>query len=208
MKLVVGLGNPGPEYVWSRHNAGWIALDGILQRLGAGKPKLRFEASFWEGLPYEGERCSFLKPLTYMNRSGLSVREAVRYFDLPPSSVLIVYDDVSLPFGKIRLREQGSAGGQKGMVSILGALGTLEVPRLRIGIGEPPPQNAPEGPKRELAPWVLGTFGRRDRDLWDPLLDRCHEAFRLWLTLGFPQAMSRVNDPAFCNLPSTPGRTP
>lgn len=204
MRLVVGLGNPGPEYAWSRHNAGWIALDGILQRLGAGKPKLRFEASFWEGLSFEGERCGFLKPLTYMNRSGLSVREAVRYFGVPPASVLVLYDDVALPFGRIRLRDQGSAGGQKGMISILGALGTLEVPRLRIGIGEPPRERLDEEGRRELAPWVLGAFGRGEREAWGILGERCHEAFRLWITQGFPRAMGVVNAPSFCALPDRP----
>jgi PTH1 family peptidyl-tRNA hydrolase len=186
MKLIAGLGNPGAEYAWSRHNAGWLALDSVVTRLSLGEPKLKFKGALWGPILHNGEKICLLKPYTYMNLSGLSVQEAVRYYGIENSDTLIIFDDIALPFGKLRMREKGSAGGQKGMISILGALGTLNVPRLRIGVG------APDGPIA-MPDWVLGAIPKEQRRVWDKIEDAVWESINLWLAEGIQRAMSFVN---------------
>ena len=186
MKLIVGLGNPGVEYAWSRHNAGWLMLDSFVSRLGLSEPQAKFKGAFWGPVLHNGEKISLLKPYTYMNLSGLSVAEAVRYQNIEPSEVLVIYDDAALPFGRVRIREKGSAGGQKGMMSILGALKTLEVPRLRIGVGEP------QGPIN-MADWVLGRIPPGQKELWCKLEDVVWEALNIWLKYDIQKAMSTIN---------------
>ena len=174
MKLVVGLGNPGPEYAWSRHNAGWLVLDSFVSRTGLSEPRMKFGGAFWDAGILEGQRVSFLKPFTYMNLSGKSVVEAVRYCNLEPSDILVFFDDVAIPFGKLRYRSSGSAGGQKGMISILGALGTLDVARLRIGVGSPVPG-------MEMADWVLGKLPQKEREQWNLIEDLAWSGLMKWL---------------------------
>ena len=186
MKLIVGLGNPGVEYAWTRHNAGWLMLDSFVSRLGLSEPQAKFKGAFWGPVLHNGEKISLLKPYTYMNLSGLSVAEAVRYQNIEPSEVLVIYDDAALPFGRVRIREKGSAGGQKGMMSILGALKTLEVPRLRIGVGEP------QGPIN-MADWVLGRIPPGQKELWCKLEDVVWEALNIWLKYDIQKAMSTIN---------------
>ncbi len=186
MKLIVGLGNPGVEYAWTRHNAGWLMIDTFVSRLGLSEPQAKFKGAFWGPILHNGERISLLKPYTYMNLSGLSVAEAVRYQNIEPSEVLVIYDDAALPFGRVRIREKGSAGGQKGMMSILGALKTLEVPRLRIGVGEP------QGPIN-MADWVLGRIPPGQKELWCKLEDVAWEALDIWLKYDIQKAMSSIN---------------
>ena len=186
MKLIVGLGNPGVEYAWTRHNAGWLMIDTFVSRLGLSEPQAKFKGAFWGPILHNGERISLLKPYTYMNLSGLSVAEAVRYQNIEPSEVLVIYDDAALPFGRVRIREKGSAGGQKGMMSILGALKTLEVPRLRIGVGEP------QGPIN-MADWVLGRIPPGQNELWCKLEDVAWEALNIWLKYDIQKAMGSIN---------------
>ena len=186
MKLIVGLGNPGVEYAWTRHNAGWLIIDSFVSRLGLSEPQAKFKGAFWGPVLHNGEKISLLKPYTYMNLSGLSVAEAVRYQNIEPSEVLVVFDDAALPFGRVRIRDKGSAGGQKGMMSILGALGTLEVPRLRIGVGEP------QGPVN-MADWVLGRIPHSQKELWCKLEDIAWEALNIWLKHDIQKAMSAIN---------------
>jgi len=174
LKLVVGLGNPGPEYVWSRHNAGWLVVDSFVGRLGLAEPRMKFGGAFWPPSSCGGDRVAFLKPFTYMNLSGKSVLEAARYHDVAPEDVLVVFDDVALPFGRLRYRSSGSAGGQKGMISVIGALGTLDVPRLRVGVGAPAPQMA-------LPDWVLGKLPKEQRALWPKVDDLAWDALRKWI---------------------------
>lgn len=196
MRLIVGLGNPGPQYVWSRHNAGWLVIDHLVQRLGLGAPREKFRSLFWESVQFGGEVCCLMKPTTYMNLSGLAVVEAFRYFRLEPSSVMVVYDDVSLPFGRLRMRDHGSSGGQKGMASIIAALNTSDVPRLRVGVGAPPESI-------DLAHWVLSPLSGDERLLWDRVAQCAADALSLWLRLGVYQAMSMVNARDFCGHGST-----
>lgn len=177
MKLVVGLGNPGPEYAWSRHNAGWLIIDSFVARLGLSEPRMKFGGALWDAGMLEGQRVSLLKPFTYMNLSGKSVLEAVRYSNLEPSDILVVFDDAAIPFGRLRFRSSGSAGGQKGMISILGALGTLGVARLRVGIGSPIPE-------MEMADWVLGKLPRGERDRWHLVEELAWNSLVKWLSGG------------------------
>jgi len=186
MKLIVGLGNPGVEYAWTRHNAGWLIVDSLVSRLGLREPQMKFKGAFWGPVMLEGQKVSMLKPYTYMNLSGLAVLEAVKYQNVIPSDVLVIYDDASLPFGRLRMREHGSAGGQKGMISILGALQTLEVPRLRIGVG------APEG-TADMADWVLGRIPSNQRKQWNQLEDIAWNAVCLWVRQDIQKAMSSTN---------------
>ena len=186
MKLIVGLGNPGVEYAWTRHNAGWLILDSFVSRLGLSEPRMKFKGAFWGPVLHNGEKISLLKPYTYMNLSGLAVAEAARYQNIEPSDILVIYDDAALPFGRVRIREKGSAGGQKGMMSILGALGTLDVPRLRIGVGEP------QG-SANMADWVLGRIPSGQKGLWPKLEDVAWEALNIWLKDDIQRAMSSIN---------------
>jgi PTH1 family peptidyl-tRNA hydrolase len=175
LKLVVGLGNPGPEYAWSRHNAGWLLIDSFVTKANLDEPRMRFCGAFWPSARISGETVAFLKPLTYMNLSGKAVVEAVRYFDIPPSDILVLFDDTALPFGKLRYRSSGSAGGQKGMISILGGLGTLDVPRLRAGVGGP-------DAGIDMKSWVLGKFTKTQRTSWPLLEELAWEGFLKWLS--------------------------
>lgn len=186
MKLIVGLGNPGEQYAWTRHNAGWLIIDSLVCRLRLGEPRMRFRGAFWGPVVIEGEKVCLLKPRTYMNVSGLSVLEAVKYQNLEPADLLVVYDDAALPFGRLRMREKGSAGGQKGMISILGAMQTLEVPRLRVGIGEP--KNGVAMPD-----WVLGNLPREQRLLLGKIEDAVWEGLLLWLQKDIQRAMAYLN---------------
>ncbi|NLV81500.1 MAG: aminoacyl-tRNA hydrolase [Synergistaceae bacterium] len=186
MKLIVGLGNPGTEYAWTRHNIGWLILDSFVNRFSLAEPQMKYKGAFWGPLILEGERVSFLKPYTYMNLSGSSVLQAVRYQNLEPKDILVIYDDAALPWGKVRLKGKGSAGGQKGMTSILGALQTHEVPRLRIGVGVP-------SVNIDLADWVLSKIPQQQRKQWDNLTDIAYDAIKLWLTNDLDKAMSEIN---------------
>lgn len=186
MKLLVGLGNPGEQYAWTRHNAGWLILDSIVTRLQQGEPRIKFQGAFWGPVLLEGKKLSLLKPYTFMNLSGLSVLDAVKYQNLKPEDILVMYDDASLPFGKLRMREKGSAGGQKGMMSILGALGTLEIPRLRVGIGAPPSGMA-------MSDWVLARIPAEQRRVFDELEDAVWKCVTIWLKDGVQQAMAFIN---------------
>lgn len=138
---------------------------------------------------HEGEKILLLKPLTYMNLSGKAVCEALHYFSIPWENALVIYDDVALPFGKLRLRKKGSAGGHKGMLSILGMAGTLEVSRLRVGVGA-----APDG--KGMVSWVLGAFSKEERTALPPLLDEVAEAVEVWCAYGPDKAMNRINGTA------------
>ena len=186
MKLIVGLGNPGYEYVWTRHNAGWLIVDSFVARLALHEPQIKFRGAYWGPALCFDERVAFLEPHTYMNLSGLSVSEAVRYGNIELSDLLIISDDSALPFGRIRMRKSGSAGGQNGLKSILGALGTLDVPRLRIGTG------SPEG-KMEMKEWVLGKIPPEQRRDWHKLEDAAWEALGLWIREGIDKAMTKAN---------------
>ena len=175
MRLIAGLGNPGTEYAFTRHNMGWLCADFIAVNNGLGRPQEKFHAEFWKF----GD-VILLKPLTFMNSSGLAVSEAVNFYKIELSDVLIVYD----AFGKLRLRAQGTAGGHNGLTSILGALGDIHVPRLRIGIGKPP---------GSMINYVLGHFPPDEQEQLPKIIDRAAEAVDVWLKNDIQRAMTIVN---------------
>ena len=198
MHLVVGLGNPGREYVGTRHNVGFELLDRLAHRLGWISAEGEFDRaarSNFEGLALDGsvdlraggfEKLLLLKPMTFMNLSGRAVRAAMTFYNVPLENVLIVLDDLALPCGKIRLRSGGSSGGHNGLKDIERALGTDQYPRLRIGIDAAPPRI----PGRD---YVLGRFTETQRDALDPALDRGCNAVMTWMESGLEAAMNRFN---------------
>ena len=180
-KLIAGLGNPGQEYAFTRHNMGWLAVDHLVARLGLGEPQSKFRGQFWKS-----RDILFLKPLTYMNLSGFAVHDAYDFYKLEPENILIIYDDLALPFGKLRLRAKGSAGGHNGLASIIGALNTLNIPRLRIGLGGNPEHI-------DMKDRVLGHLNSQERNALPEILDNIENAVKAWLELDIQKAMSAVN---------------
>ena len=183
-KLVVGLGNPGSKYDGTRHNVGFEVID----RLAAGGSGTRFSRKF-DGLLAEVEidfrRVLLLKPETFMNLSGRSVVPALRFYQLEPSDLLVVCDDLNLPLGKLRFRRGGSDGGQKGLRDITAHLGTDDYPRLRVGIGDRGPVDA--------ADYVLGRFRPTERPAIDDGMIAATQAIAVWASQGADAAMNRFN---------------
>lgn len=189
-RLIVGLGNPGSKYANTRHNLGFEVLDNLSKRWGIPfKEDRRFQAEYGDGR-MQGIRVRLLKPVTYMNRSGQSVRAVVDWFKLPPEGVLIVYDDMDLPIGRLRLRLTGSAGGHNGMKSLIAHLGTQDFPRLRLGIGSA--DKSKEG-NSAVVSHVLGRFSPEDRERTDAVINYALKAIELSLTDGVAKAMSLYN---------------
>lgn len=187
MKLITGLGNPGPEYDGSRHNVGFEVLDAIARRAAPGEiARARFHGAVIEGRTEEGDKLVLLKPTTYMNRAGLSVREAVSFYKLDPAAdLLVIVDDLALPCGAIRLRPAGGSGGHNGLIDIERRLGDDTWARLRIGIDP-----AGEIPGRS---YVLGRFRPDQRELVEPAITRAAEAALVWAREGLETAMNRYN---------------
>jgi peptidyl-tRNA hydrolase, PTH1 family len=185
MKLIVGLGNVGRKYENTRHNVGFNVLDLVSERNAGGSSKEKFEGRTQE-ITIGTERALLLWPHTLMNLSGRSVGAAVDFYQLPLTDVLVVCDDFNLPLGKLRLRSQGSAGGQNGLSDIIKRFGSEEFGRLRIGIGPVPGAwNA--------ADFVLGRFGPSDRTIIDETIDRAAEAVECWVEQGIGEAMNKFN---------------
>ena len=196
MKLVVGLGNPGREYVGTRHNVGFEVIDVLAERTGlAGAGEFdRTARSRFDGLTVDGtvtfrwgsEKVLLLKPLTFMNLSGKSVQAAMAFYQLAPSDLLVVLDDLALPCGKLRLRAGGSSGGHNGLKDIERALSTSQYPRLRLGIDAPPPM-------MDGRDYVLGRFSPDQRRSIDPAIARAAEAAQVWIEKGTNAAMNVFN---------------
>jgi peptidyl-tRNA hydrolase, PTH1 family len=185
MFLIVGLGNPGTEYEWSRHNLGFMLIDKLASETGA-TVKRRECQSLVGSATIEGQRVRLIKPQTYMNLSGDAVGCLIKKYEVAGTSLIVISDDLALPFGTIRLRARGSAGGHKGLKSIIGALGTNEFARLRIGI-------QPEHPVSEAKAFVLDEIPRRQRKEVEDVLERAAEALRCVLREGIVKAMSLHN---------------
>ena len=198
MKLVVGLGNPGKEYVGTRHNVGFEVVNAFAARNGwisSAADFRRLAKEKFEALTLDGavqlscggtEKVLLLEPLTYMNLSGRSVQAALAFYQLEPKDLMVVLDDVALPCGKLRIRAGGSSGGHNGLKDIERALGTSQYPRLRIGVDPPPPRV----PQRD---WVLGKFSPEQRQLIDPAVARACGAIAVWIDKGVVTAMSQFN---------------
>jgi PTH1 family peptidyl-tRNA hydrolase len=187
MRLVVGLGNPGRRYQGSRHNVGWEVVDRLARRLGVAVD--REDGWAQVGTARVGRRRVLLaKPQTFVNLSGTAVVDLCRRHRIRPSEILVITDDLDLPLGRLRLRPRGSHGGHRGLRSILEALGTEDVPRLRIGIGRPPAGVDP-------ADYVLTPFSPDERAVLEPVLDRAAEAAEVAVREGLEAAMTRFNAP-------------
>ena len=184
MKIVVGLGNPGRQYEQTRHNVGWMVLDRLAERAGlTGHAKSRDAAATMRGR-YKGLDLVLIKPMTYMNESGLAVRKALARERTPPEDLLVVYDDFDLPLGKLRIRGEGSAGTHNGMRSIVGELETQKFARLRVGIGEP---------ATHAINHVLSRFTADERKVLDEVLDAAADAVEEWAAEGVNRAANRWN---------------
>ena len=184
--LVVFLGNPGPKYDCTRHNAGFMAGDALAKKLGVSIDRLRFKA-LTASADIEGEKVLLMKPQTFMNLSGDAVAAAARFYKVPPEHVLVVSDEISLPLGKLRVRPKGSAGGHNGLKSIIAALGSDAFPRIRIGVGAPP------HPDYDMADWVLSVFRNQDLEDMRAAADRAAEAVITYVSNGPERAMNRFN---------------
>ena len=184
--LAVFLGNPGPKYDFTRHNAGFLVCDTLAKKKGFSVNRLRFNALTAQ-VDLGGEKALVMKPQTFMNLSGNAVGQAARFYKIPADHVLVVSDEVSLPPGKLRIRTKGSAGGHNGLKSIIAALGTDAFPRIRVGVGAPP------HPDYDMADWVLGVF--RDQDALDmqAAAERAAEAVESYIKDGPERAMNRFN---------------
>lgn len=185
MKLIVGLGNPGRQYAGTRHNVGFAVAEVLAKRYGSATPRARFHGEAVE-LNIGGHRTLVLCPHTLMNRSGLSVLEARDFYKLEPADLLVICDDLNLPLAKLRCRSKGTSGGQKGLQDILHRLGTDEVPRLRIGIGQPPAG-------WDAAGFVLSKFLTDELDPIRGAVERAAEAATDWIREGIEVCMNRYN---------------
>lgn len=183
-RLIVGLGNPGPEYQRTRHNVGFLVVDRLLARHPCQTSRNKFHGELFQVREGPEEQWLVLKPHTYMNRSGLSVAAAVGYYGIELADVLVVCDDFNLPLGRLRLRRGGSDGGQKGLADIIAQLGTTEFPRLRIGIA------APQG---EAIEHVLGSFSPDELPVIAEAVERAVDGIEWWSREGIEAAMNRVN---------------
>jgi PTH1 family peptidyl-tRNA hydrolase len=183
--LIVGLGNPGREYLRSRHNVGFLCVDGLTKRWGFAFGRQRARAEVADG-NFRGQRVILAEPQTYMNNSGESVRGLTRMYGIEPNNLLVVYDDMDLPFGRIRLRDQGSSGGHRGIQSIIDSLGTNQFPRLRIGVGRPPAGAEP-------IDHVLKSFSLSEMTELAVILNRVAGGIELFLTDGLVAAMNVLN---------------
>jgi PTH1 family peptidyl-tRNA hydrolase len=184
VKVVVGLGNPGDRYAKTRHNIGWLVMDRLADIAGWGGRGRTRDASHVVMGRFRGLDLTLVKPLTFMNDSGLAVRKILAREHAPLNDLLVVTDDFSLPFGKLRFREAGSAGGHNGLRSIIGELGTEKFSRLRVGIGDP---------RRSATDHVLSTFAPEEDGRLPELLDAAAEAVETWAREGTSKAANRWN---------------
>ena len=184
--LIVGLGNPGKDYERTRHNAGFRALDMLSAKLGCKVDKGKFQGLYGQ-TDYCGKKLYLLKPLTYMNLSGRSVLQLSAYFKIPPQRIIVMFDDISLEPGRLRIRADGSAGGHNGIKSIIAELGSQDFPRVKIGVGAKPHE------QQDLADWVLSGFSATEEVALVSALARSAEAALCIIDRGVPEAANRYN---------------
>jgi peptidyl-tRNA hydrolase, PTH1 family len=185
MRVIVGLGNPGPEYAWTPHNLGFLAVDVIAERarIRVERPEAKSLVGLGE---FAGQEIALAKPHTMMNLSGLAVRDLLERFDCGPEEMIVLYDDVALPWGMLRVRERGSAGSHNGLKSIIGTIGSTEFPRVRMGI-------QPDHPVGDLAAYVTRPMRKADLETAAEMTEQAAEAVELIVTRGVAHAMDRFN---------------
>lgn len=184
--LIVGLGNPGREYERTRHNTGFRAIDLLAQTLGCKIDKAKFQGLYGQTV-YNGTKLFLLKPQTYMNLSGRAVLQLSAYYSIPPERIIVLFDDISLEPGRLRVRGDGSAGGHNGIKSIIAELGSQNFPRVKIGVGAKP------NPEFDLAAWVLSTFSAKEEKDLSFALENAGQAALLIIDQGVPQAANQFN---------------
>ena len=184
--LIVGLGNPGKEYERSRHNCGFRALDILAKDLGCSVDRSKFQGLYGQTV-YRGKKLYLLKPMTYMNLSGRSVLQLSAYFSIPPQRIIVLFDDISLEPGRLRVRADGSAGGHNGIKSIIQELGSQEFPRVKIGVGAKP------HPDYDLADWVLSSFSAQEEKALSVSLPNAAQAALAIIDHGVSEAANRFN---------------
>lgn len=184
--LIVGLGNPGTQYENTRHNCGFRAIDILGQKLGCKIDKSKFQGLYGQAM-YNGTKLFLLKPMTYMNLSGRSLLQLSAYFSIPPQRIIVLFDDISLPLGKLRIRGDGSAGGHNGIKSIINELGSQDFPRVKIGVG------AKAHPDQDLAEWVLSAFNKEENTLLNNVLEKAADAALCIVERGVSSAANSYN---------------
>ena len=185
MRLIVGLGNPGPEYEWTPHNMGFLAVDEIAARAGIRVTRPEAKSYIGRG-ELAGQEVILAKPQTMMNLSGVAVRMLLERYECDPGQMVVISDDVALPWGMLRIRERGSAGGHNGLKSVIGATGTNEFVRVRLGVG-------PDKVWGDLADYVLCTMGRGEREIAGQMAVEASAAVEMILAEGVSKAMSQFN---------------
>ena len=184
--LIVGLGNPGKEYERTRHNCGFMAIDILADKLGCRIDKGKFQGLYGQ-CNYNGTKLFLLKPQTFMNLSGRSVLQLSAYFSIPPQRIIVLFDDISLDVGRLRCRADGSAGGHNGIRSIISEVGSQDFPRVKIGVGAKPHENA------DLADWVLSGFSANEQKELKSALERAADAALCIVDKGVGEAANRYN---------------
>lgn len=185
MKLIVGLGNPGKQYEHTRHNIGFDVIEKLSENISIPLDQAKFRGLY--GMKnIGGEKVILLKPLTYMNLSGESIRAIMDYFQIENEELLVIYDDLDLPVGKIRLRERGSAGGHNGIKSTIAHIGNQEFKRIRVGIDRP--KNG-----MQITDYVLGRFSKDEQEVMNLVINKCADACEAWLKQPFLQVMNEFN---------------
>ncbi len=184
--LIVGLGNPGREYEKTRHNCGFRAMDILAEKLGCKLDKAKFQGLYAQA-KYGDKKLLLLKPQTFMNLSGRSVLQLSAYFQVPPQRIIVMFDDISLAPGRLRIRAEGSAGGHNGLKSIIAELGSQSFPRVKIGVGAKP------HPDYDLADWVLSAFSAQEEKALAPALEKAAEAALAIVDKGTQEAANRFN---------------
>ena len=183
MKFVVGLGNPGRKYSQTRHNVGFALVEELAARFPVEKEESRFDALLGH-IRINGERVVLVKPLTFMNLSGQAVQPLLHWYKADLADLLVIYDDMDLPCGTLRIRAAGGSGGHRGITSIINRLGSRDFPRIRIGIGRPP---------GEAVDWVLGKFLAEEKELVNGALEQAARAVEYWVAHGIERTMNEYN---------------
>ena len=184
--IIAGLGNPGREYEYSRHNTGFLCVDVLCNKYHVTPDRFKYNA-LTVTARIAGHACLIMRPQTFMNNSGVSIREAASFYQIPPERIIVIYDDISLPTGVLRIRLKGSAGGHNGIKSIISHLGTEEFPRLKLGVGER------RDPDEDLKDHVLGRFSKEDLETMKKTMERAVAAVELMVEGKPEEAMNKYN---------------
>ena len=184
--IVVGLGNPGRKYTLTRHNSGFLCIDMLSEKLNFRVDKLKFK-SLIADTTIGGHRCIVMKPQTYMNNSGEAIRECANFYKIKPENIIVIYDDISLDVGKLRIRRKGTDGGHNGIKSIIYHLNSDQFPRIKVGCGKKP------HPDYNLADWVLSEFKKDEQKALEPALENACKAVELLLDNQIDKAMNLYN---------------